>query len=390
MKKYWQLLVIAGIIVATISVHYIQVANAAKQNFNFTFETVSGDDKYVDSLVIEANLENENGMVHHSVTIDKDETIMLDRNRYGYIPEQFQQLIDKHKNFMRGKLFNETNYFEDDSKIIYVEEPRGTWELNEGDTYSYQIDLLNKSDNKKVSFEVKSELKNRFNWITIMNIAVENNEMKLFVRQIKNNGDEEVYIITIDLKKQEILSESLVDTVTNDENTRESIELHNSYYNLAQEKYNVYSLTSYDPNKEGFNIISRQVNVLNMETNEVTPLQLPEGVDYDMQSAVVDNNYFVPVYITDTDTMIYRYNIGQQRWLDPIIVPHPVAVMDTSSNNIGSQDGKLYVMNETKKGNILQIFNIESGTTLYEGILSTKNENENYHIWASRFYEVTE
>lgn len=388
MKKYWQLLVIAGIIVATISVHYIQVANAAKQNFNFKFETISGDDKYIDSLVIEANLEN--GMVHHSVTIDKDETIMLDRDRYGYIPEQFQQLIDKHKNFMRGKAFNSNNFFEDDSKIIYVEEPSDTWELNEGDSYAYQIDLLNKADNKKVSFEVQSEIKNKFNWIAIMNIAVVNNEMKLFVRQFKNNGDEEVYVIIIDLKKQQILSESLVDTVTNDENTRTSIELHNSYYNLAQEKYNVYSLTSYDPNKEGFNVISRQVNVLNMETNEVTPLQLPEGVDYDMQNAVVHDNYFIPVYITETETMIYRYNIGQQRWLDPIILPHPVAITDTSSNNIGAQDGKLYVMNETEKGNILQIFNIESGTTLYEGILSSNNENQTYNIWASRFYEVTE
>lgn len=388
MKKYWQLLVIAGIIVATISVHYIQVVNATKQNFDFTFENISGDDKYIDSLVIEANLEN--GMVHHSVIIDKDETMLLDRYQFEYIPAQFQQLIDKHKNFMRGKEFNTTNYFEDDNKIIYVEEPSGTWNLSEGDTYSYQIDLLNKADNKKVSFEVQSELKNKFNWITIMNIAVVNNEMKLLVRQIKNNGDEEVYVIIIDLKNQQLLSESLVDSVTNDENTRTSIDLHNSYYNLAQEKYNVYSLTSYDPEKEGFNIIARQVHMLNMETNEVTPLPLPEGVDDEMQNAVVDNNYFIPVYISETDTMIYRYNIGQQRWLDPIIVPHPVAITDPSSNNIGAQNGKLYVMNETEKGNILQIIDIESGTILYEGILSANDEKQNYHIWASRFYEVTE
>ncbi|MGN7477469.1 hypothetical protein ACTHOQ_06410 [Solibacillus silvestris] len=388
MKKYWQLLVIAGIIAATISVHYIQVASATKQNYNFTFENISGDDKYIDSLVIEANVENR--MMHHSVVIKKDETMTLGRYHYRYIPEQFQQMIDKHKNFMRGKGFNTNNYFEDDTKLIYVEEPSGTWELSEGDPYSYHIDLLDKANNKKVSFEVQSEMKNKLNWMSIINIAVVNNEMKLFERHVKNNGDEEFYVVIIDLKKQQLLSESLIDTVTSGENIGKSFELYNSYYNLAQEKYNVYALTSYDAKKEEFNIISRKVSVLNMETNEVSPIQLPEGVEYEMQSAVVDNNYFIPVYITDTDTMIYRYNIGQQRWLDPISVPHPVAITKPLSNNIGAQNGKLYVMNETEKDNILQIFDIESGTTLYEGILSTKNENENYHIWASRFYEIAE
>lgn len=388
MKKYWQLLVIAGIIVATISVHYIQVANAIKKDYNFTYENISGDDQYLDSLVIEANIEY--GMIHHAVVIKKDETMTLGRYEYRHIPEQFKQLVGKHKNFMRGKEFNANYYFEDETKLIYVEEPSETWELNEGDEYSYHIDLLDKVNNEKVSFEVQSEMKTKLSWMSIINIAVVNNEMKLFERHVKNNGDEEFYVVIIDLKQQQLLSESLIDTMKSDDNLGKGFELHNSYDNLAQEKYNVYSLTSYDPKKEGFNLISRQVNVLNMETNEVTPIQLPEGVDYDMQNAVVDNNYFIPVYRTGKETMIYRYNIGQQRWLDPVIVPHSVAVSDNASINLGALNGKLYVMNETEKGNLLQIFDIESGATLYEGILSAKLENENYHIWASRFYEVTE
>lgn len=57
MKKYWQLLLIAGVIVVSLSVHYIQVVNAKNTDYQFTFDKISGDDKYLDSLVIEANVE---------------------------------------------------------------------------------------------------------------------------------------------------------------------------------------------------------------------------------------------------------------------------------------------------------------------------------------------
>ena len=57
MKKYWQFLLIAGVTVITLSVHYIQVVNAKNNDFKFTFNNISGDDSYLDSLVIEANVE---------------------------------------------------------------------------------------------------------------------------------------------------------------------------------------------------------------------------------------------------------------------------------------------------------------------------------------------
>ena len=57
MKKYWQLLLIAVVIIATISVHYIQVAKASGQSYQVTFEKISGDDKYIDSLTMEGYFE---------------------------------------------------------------------------------------------------------------------------------------------------------------------------------------------------------------------------------------------------------------------------------------------------------------------------------------------
>lgn len=120
-EKYWQLLLTVGVIVVALSVHYIQIVNAKNTDYNFSFETISGDDSYLDSLVIEANIEY--GMGYGSILISEEETTLMDSSYYNRKSLQFQKLIDEHKSFMRGKVFIANNYFEDDTKLVYVKEP---------------------------------------------------------------------------------------------------------------------------------------------------------------------------------------------------------------------------------------------------------------------------
>ena len=192
------------------------------------------------------------------------------------------------------------------------------------------------------------------------------------------------------MNKQQLVSESSIETVTNDKAEFSSVEIYNSYNHLGYEKYIVYSTTLYNAETERNNIISRHFKVLNVETNEVTPLELPDDLELDMQSGTVDNNYFVAARKTDTDTWIYRYNIGQQRWLEPVTIPHPEKFVNKELNNTYGYNGKFYVLNEMEKDFVLQIFDIENGSTLYEGILSKKDSKVKYYIWANRFLEHTQ
>lgn len=386
MKKYWQLLLIVGVIIVTVSIHYIQVANA--KSYHFTFDKISGDDKYVDSLLIEGSLEE--GMEYSTVLIGKDKSTFVDDFKYQHAPLLIRDLIDKNKNFMRGKSFSASNYFEDKTKLVYVEEPNEAWNFKENDSFSYQVDFLDKVKEERTTFEVPSKLNKLVNWITINNTSVVDNELKLFVRYFLNNGNEEFYIVTIDLNKQQLLNENLIETIPNDKAVRNHLELYNQYHHLGYEKYIIYSMTLYNAETEQTNIISRQFKALNVETNEVTSIELPDGLEINMQSGTVDNNYFIAAYKTGEDTRIYQYNIGQQRWLDPVIAPHPMKFVNNELNNTYSYNGKFYVLNEMEKDFVLQIFDIEKGTTLYEGILSKENAKGKYYIWANRFLEKTE
>lgn len=385
MKKYWQLLVIAIVIVLTIGFHYVQVASATKQNYNFTFENISGDDKYIESLLIEASVEK--GMGYNTVLINKEESKVVSNPYKSHTPLLFTELIDEYKNFMRGKPFFANNYYEDETKLVFVKEPYEDWSLNTEGNYSYKVDVLNKAENKKTSFEVQSASKNKFHYMSIINTTVVNNDLKIILKQVKNNGDEELYVVTIDMKKQQLLSESLVDTALGDEKIRNSFDFYNRYYNIGNEKYNVYSVTSLERAYESAKVISRQFRLINMDTNEVTSISLPEGLELDMESGIVENNYFVASYITEENTIIHRYNIGQQRWLDPIIASHPDKFVNKEINNLDVQNSKLYIMNETANDFILQIFDIESGTLLYEGKLLNDGAKQKYYIWVNNFHE---
>lgn len=262
--------------------------------------------------------------------------------------------------------------------------------MDGGDTYSYEVDVLDKVKDEKTSFAIKSQLKNRFNWVFYSDITIVDNELKLLVKQVDNNGSEKMYHVIIDLKEQQLLSETLLEEATMDESTRTSIDSYNTYSHLGHEKYHIYSVNAFDLKKPEQDIISRQFRAFNTETNEVTAIQLPEGLEQKLQSVVVDNNYLVIAYSTNTEKVFHRYNIGQQRWLEPITVPQQIGLKNNELNGTSAQNGKLYVMNEVDNDYVLQIYDIEKGTLLYEGKLSNNNTKQKYNIWVSNFYDLKE
>ncbi|MEK4532906.1 hypothetical protein [Solibacillus sp. FSL K6-1554] len=389
MKKYWQLLLIAGIIVVTFTVHYIQVVNAKTKEYDFTFEKISGDDKYIDSLMFETSYEY--GIGYNSLLISKDESTLIDSTHNLREPIMFQRLIDEHKSFMRGKALIANNFFEDDTKLIYVKEPEEGWKVKEGNPYSYEIDVLDKVKDEKTSFTIESQLKNRYNWVFYSDITVVDNELKLIAKQVDNDASEKLYHVIIDMKKQQLLSETLLEEATTDEATRKSIDSYNSYSYLSHEKYHVYSINSFDLNSPEQDLISHQFSALNTETNEITDIQLPEGLDQNLQSIEVDDNYLVIAYSTKEEIVIYRYNIGQQRWLEPITEPYPVKMLYPELNSTIALNGKFYVMTEVNNDFVLKIFDIEQGTLLYEGkLINNNNVQQKYSIRITNVYELKE
>lgn len=391
MKKYWQLLLIVVVILATVSVHYIQVASAPNQTYKLTFEKISGDDKYVDSLKIEGYYET--GNTSKRVILTKDEVEIESSLLYDYTTLTMKELIDNHKAFMRGKMRSASNFYEDDAYLIYAEEPEEPWDLKEGDTVTFNIDVLNKNEDKTDSFSVSSKLTKPVSWISVYNTILVNNELKLITTHSQNNGDNELHLVTIDLKKQQLLSDTILDTSQSTEKIRSYFNTYNDYENFGQEKYYVYSIDTFNE-VPPYNLNSKQFKVINIETNELTDLEVPENVLSESSMSAVDNNYLVISNRVGEDLVLYRYNIGQKRWLEPITVTAPIIattrgrVINDDPYTMQVTNGKIYLFNEVDEGFLLRIFDIETNESLYEGILKRKDANQKFKLWVNRFHEM--
>lgn len=388
MKKYWQLLLIAVVMIATISVHYIQVAKASGQSYKLQFEKLSGDDKYIDSLMMEGYFDTINSYMPANIT--KDETTLFPNSIWQNTTYTHNKLVDQHKAFMRGKGSSASNYYEDDGRLIYVNEPDDVWKLNEGDTVTYNIDVLNKDNETSNAFSVSLPLNKALDWISINNIVVVDNELKFVTDYRKNNGDGEIHLIVIDLKKQQLVSDTILDTVKTTENERSQITFYNEYENFGYEKYMVYSIYTYNPNAQEYNIISRQFKILNIETNELTNLDTPENIEFETIVGVIDNNNFVISSSEGTDLVLNQYNIGQKRWLEPFTVASLVKVTKDRSYHMQASNGKIYLINKVEQGSLLQIFDIENYQPLYEGIIKNTDNKQKLKLYIYRFHELKE
>jgi hypothetical protein len=385
MKKYWQLLLIALVIIATISVHYIQVAKASNQSYNLLFEKISGDDKYIDSLTMEGYFES--GYTSIPANITKDDTTLLTNPFLRHTTLTFRELIDQHKAFMRGKEHNASNYYEDEARLIYVEEPDEVWKLNEGATITYNIDVLNKDNDTSNAFSVSLALNKSLDWISVQNTVVVDNELKFLTNYMENNGDSEVHLVVIDLKKQQLVSDTILDTVETTEIQRSNITIYNEYENFGYEKYVVYSISSYNPYAQEYEIVSQQFKILNIETNEVTNLEVPESIVPERLMGVLDNNNFVISILEGTNLVLYQYNIGQKRWLDPVNVKTSVKIVNNDSYTMQATKGKIYLINKVEQGLLLQILDIDNHQSLYEGILKNADNEQNFNLSIYRFHD---
>ena len=153
----------------------------------------------------------------------------------------------------------------------------------------------------------------------------------------------------------------------------------------------MYSIRTYNPYAQEYNIISQQVKILNIETNELTTLDIPESIKLENLIAAIDNNNLIISIRDDDDLLLYQYNIGQKRWLDPVTITFPVnGVFNSfSSFHIQATNGKIYLITQVEQGSLLQILDIENYQPLYEGIMK-KDSKQKSDLYIYRVHESNE
>lgn len=394
MKKYWSLIIIVTVIVATLATHYIQMASASNNEYQVTFEKIAGDERYVNNLVIEGNIDNGGNYRYIPVVFSNGKMKAQSYSFYERpISLMYKRMIDEHKSFMRGKPFDINRFYEDEELLVYMSVPDNIWELAVGDDLIYEVDILNKADDSVQSFTVKSKLEAAANWIRLEHIDIIGNELKFVANLSNGNGNEKAYLTTVDMKSQQVTSNTMIEMIYSEEaiQSQESIQMSINFYgdynNITSEKYLVYGLSEYDTRFGQMNMLSQQFKVLDLETNEVEPFDLPKEILADERRMFVRDHQFICASIIDGKVIVNRYNLGQKQWLEPLTLDAPYEILPLALFNMQMTNDKLYITAQAAEGQLLFIIDSESGATLYSGLIKPASEQQKFTLAMDRFYE---
>ena len=392
MKKYWKTIVISLVIVVTISSYYIQLAWASKDEIALTLETVSGNKEELNNLMIQGSYDT--GGIYRQFNLlsgsmqNQENRSFIQNLTTPYAPFPMQNYIEQHRNFMRGKGYNLSQYVEDDTRLIYATIP-DTNRLNQGGFLTIQIDMLDKNTNDRTTFEVKTTTKVRYSWTNVYDVHVENEQVKILVMYYLTNGDEELHVYTVNVKNQELEDNTMI-AQSKSENSYISINFNDE---IENSNYYVYQVGEYSDETEDDSSqkAESQVYVYHISTSEVEELVIPAELKPFTSSILVqDEDIILPVQSADA-IEVYRYNMEQQQWEEPVSFTIQRIVNDDQEPFIRFMDDKLYSVYQASEGYRLLIGDVRTGKSLYEGNIVNKDnvvQTGTYTMYIDQIYNL--
>lgn len=198
MKKYGKMIILilfSGIIIGSF---YIKAATAENLGSEYTIETHSGDEKYIEELTLFGGSNNENTFHWEYVEIGLNQTKTSTDLSYGeqldgllaLVPEM-QKMYQEQRGFMRDKDHISSNYYEDENTLTYAE--------MHGEEYSgpinqIRIAVLDKATNQEEEYIVdipqsdKDGYAYKDGYTYIEDIQKNNDEWILFIQNYLEVG----------------------------------------------------------------------------------------------------------------------------------------------------------------------------------------------------------
>jgi len=394
MKKYWKTILISLIIVTTIGSYYIQQAMASKKDVSFKIETTNGDKGEIDNLILQASYQN-GGNIYHWLQISKDgSTNQISRTFFrdlveAHEPLMFQKYIQEYRNFMRGKVLNPGQYFEDEDRLIYTTFQSNGRNKGLGNLFTLQIDTLDKKTNDSSSFEINMPDQVRYDWINERDIYIENGKIKILATSYLN-GEEELHIYTVDENKKELEHDLILAKLESEERAQTSINILNDYNKVQNENYILYMVEKYKYLDDGEReTIPSKMYLYNYLNNEVKELTIPAELKPYMKYMILHGtDIFIPVH-SAIGLELKRYNIEKNQWEEHLSFKYPSIANDEEAPFLQITDDKLYLVSRVSDGHFFFIGDVRTGESLYEGKIINENKenlNADYSLMIEQIY----
>ena len=401
MKKYWKLTAIIAVIVLSIGTFYVSSARSAEAYPEFVIETISGDVREIESLVLRGSY-TDTALMN---TVSTNLKLTADGSTYnsrsfldqliGHPPTLIKGFQEEYRTFMRGKSSDVALFFENKQVLAYADVDYNTSSLKSRD-FKFDISVLNKEDGNIDSFTVGVPDSEELEYLYVEGVQLVESELHLITHNaLRNNDDnyEEKHLYTIDMTNQKISNhESIIQVPSWQDDTYINIQLVRTSPTKAFEHLIIQRTEEKiieDTESTRTEDIKQELIAYNLATKEKEEIILPDLSLKEFQLSFFDGSIIYFTRLDGQELVVTPYRLMDKQ------VGKTFSIQLSSDSDqvpmITVSEGKLYAITPQMYSNLnnnVIVADANTGETLFNGQVAIKGslkEQENFELY---IYEV--
>ena len=364
MNKFWPLLFVTILALATWTTHYVQMTSASAGKPLATFETLSGDEAHLHDVILEGSFVNRSSyarlVVENGEVYPRTQPFLTS----SYL-QVFEDLKKQHRSFMRGKTNSTNQFYMHNDTIAYVN--------SMGEQGATHIDMtFGVKGAHNTSFTVDIPIDEKISWTTTYRLTLQGEAAYVLVNVMLENGKEALYGIELNIPEKQLVSAKKLVEVMDEGELDYFISFISESYTMQHEDYFVYVEGQYKHQyNEGDSYThSEEVHVWNTLTNTEAVFKLPERLQAEERRIVTKGKLLLINIIRDGNIVTERYDLDAQKWLEPIVVNVSSDIYAQPYFSVTTSEQYMYTSIMTDEGTMLAIIDPNTGNTVYTGMLN--------------------
>ena len=387
MKRYWKIISICLATLIVIGTFYIQSSLATNEHLKIEFEKVNGNEDELKNIVLYGDYLGDLPYQFQPLQITSEETFNPTNLSFSQkisrtgIPIDLEELVEKHRSFMRSKDLSPHLFFEDENFVAYAH-------MND---FSFDIEVLTKKTDEITSIQLDVSEKENYGWMQVEEVQVIDSELKVITRASRIGGSvrDELRVYTFDMKEQKLLSDDTIASTPTVENGYSDLRIINDNYSIQRQKYLLVKIEAFEDEKiyrDGEpKLVANEFIVYDIETNQSKKVVASDEKLGSLggSSAISNSTLFIPSQ-TANRIEVNLYDIESDKWGKKLSFDLVDTKNDEEAPYIKVMNGKFYIIHATTNGHTIFIGDLITGESLYEGKLKVKNQEEvqkNYRLY---------
>lgn len=305
MKRYWKSIILFVFIIGTFGFFYVQIAIANASLPKFEFVSVSGDEEYLDRLIIYGDYVR--GEVREPFKLTNEG--MVYQRELNYIkqfqpfhrPESIERLHREERKFMRGRHDIWNTFVEDDDRLVHVTT------LMTMEDYSFELDVLERKTGEINSFSIKLPEENA--GVSLSNVQL-HGDLVYLIANVHSMNKNELHVYEFSLQEGKLLNQKLV-AETDDGN---DIYVLNDELDFSPYEYIVYKINylEYKEDDYGYEVVDKEYFSYHLDSGEKNMIEIPEDFNEYPEDPFVEEGHFLPGQINVGKEFVYFIDITSE------------------------------------------------------------------------------